>query len=83
MNREAAVLDVPVYSIFQGKLGAVDRFLSATGRLKIIQSKEDLKEINLIKRRRPTNLLINENRELVNYLVDKIFETGEMTSDNN
>lgn len=83
MNREAAVLDVPVYSIFQGKLGAVDRYLNAIGRLKIIQSKENLKEIKLIKRQRPTNPLINEKRELVNYLVDKILETGEMKSDKN
>ena len=29
MNREAAALGVPVYSIFRGKIGAVDRYLSA------------------------------------------------------
>ena len=27
MNREAAALGVPVYSIFRGKLGAVDKYL--------------------------------------------------------
>ena len=32
MNREAAALGVPVYSIFRGKIGAVDRFLADTGR---------------------------------------------------
>ena len=31
MNREAAALGVPVYSIFRGKLGAVDRYLARGG----------------------------------------------------
>jgi uncharacterized protein len=38
MNREAAALGVPVYSIFRGKLGAVDEHLRASGRLIIVQS---------------------------------------------
>jgi len=32
MNREAASLDVPVYSVFRGKIGAVDQFLSRQAR---------------------------------------------------
>ena len=32
MNREAAALAVPVYSIFRGKTGAVDRRLASEGR---------------------------------------------------
>ena len=31
MNREAAALGVPVYSIFRGKIGAVDQYLSEAG----------------------------------------------------
>ena len=31
MNREAAALGVPVYSIFKGKIGAVDRYLAKNG----------------------------------------------------
>jgi len=42
MNREAAAMGVPVYSIFRGKLGAVDRYLSETGRLSLIQSRADV-----------------------------------------
>lgn len=38
MNREAAALGVPVYSIFRGKLGAVDKYLSEHGRLTLIES---------------------------------------------
>jgi uncharacterized protein len=33
MNREAAALGVPVYSIFRGTIGAVDHYLAETGRL--------------------------------------------------
>jgi len=76
MNREAAVLNVPVYSIFQGRLGAVDHHLNETGRLKIIHSKEDFKDIKLIKRQRPEKPPLNENKKLINYLVDRILETG-------
>jgi len=36
MNREAAALGVPVYSIFRGPMGAVDRSLAAQGRLVVI-----------------------------------------------
>src|SRR5205814_654782 len=37
MNREAAALDVPVYSTFRGKIGAVDRYLSEAGRLVLVE----------------------------------------------
>lgn len=51
MNREAAALGVPVYSIFRGKIGAVDRYLSETGRLVLIESADDLRrKIRVIKR---------------------------------
>ena len=43
MNREAAALGVPVYSIFRGKLGAVDRYLAREGRLVLIQNLEDVR----------------------------------------
>lgn len=42
MNREAAALGVPVYSIFRGKIGAVDRYLAAKGRLVLLESVEDI-----------------------------------------
>ena len=42
MNREAAALGVPVYSIFRGKIGAVDRYLADTGRLILIERPEDV-----------------------------------------
>jgi predicted glycosyltransferase len=36
MNREAAVLGTPVWSIFQGRLGAVDEQLLREGRLRLL-----------------------------------------------
>lgn len=42
MNREAAALGVPVYSIFRGKIGAVDRYLASIDRLTLLTSAEDV-----------------------------------------
>ena len=51
MNREAAALGVPVYSIFRGKLGAVDRYLAQEGRLVLIESRDDVRsKIRVMKR---------------------------------
>ena len=36
MNREAAVLGTPVWSIFEGRLGAVDELLVEQGRLRLL-----------------------------------------------
>lgn len=43
MNREAAALGVPVFSIFRGRMGAVDRYLARTGRLTVIEKLEEIK----------------------------------------
>ena len=43
MNREAAAMGVPVYSIFRGKIGAVDEFLAQQGRLTLLQNVDDVK----------------------------------------
>lgn len=43
MNREAAALQVPVYSIFRGKIGGVDRYLAREGRLVLLESVEDVR----------------------------------------
>jgi predicted glycosyltransferase len=53
MNREAAALGVPVYSIFRGKIGAVDQYLTRRGRLVLLQSIEDLHTKILLVRREP------------------------------
>jgi predicted glycosyltransferase len=51
MNREAAAMSVPVYSIFRGVLGAVDRYLADEGRLTLIETPEDvISKIQVVKR---------------------------------
>ena len=51
MNREAAALGVPVYSIFRGKLGAVDKYLSENGKLIMLESEEDVRrKLRIVKR---------------------------------
>jgi predicted glycosyltransferase len=56
MNREAAALGVPVYSIFRGKIGAVDRYLATQGRLTLIESPEQVPTKLLLRpRERPSS----------------------------
>lgn len=56
MNREAAALGVPVYSIFRGKIGAVDRYLVEQGRLTLIEKPEDVRtKIKVCRWTRPDN----------------------------
>ncbi len=43
MNREAAVLGTPVWSIFEGKLGAVDEMLASEGRLRFLSDPSEVK----------------------------------------
>jgi len=42
MNREAAVLGTPVWSIFEGPLGGVDELLMREGRLRMLRAPEEL-----------------------------------------
>lgn len=55
MNREAAALGVPVYSIFRGKMGAVDRYLAQNARLVMLETVDDVQRKILIGKRKPSN----------------------------
>jgi uncharacterized protein len=44
MNREAAALGIPVYSIFRGALGAVDKHLAEKGKLILLTSEQEVRE---------------------------------------
>jgi uncharacterized protein len=53
MNREAAALGVPVYSIFRGQIGAVDRYLAENGRMTLLESADEVRtKIHLDRRPR-------------------------------
>lgn len=72
MNREAAALGVPVYSIFRGRIGAVDRQLETEGRLTMIRSAADVAEKILFRRRekssRPGNHATGVLDEIVQHI---------------
>lgn len=72
MNREAAALEVPVYSIFRGKIGAVDRYLADSGRLMLLESVEDVRtKIQLRRREKPLEMRINRP-EAIGRIIDAI-----------
>lgn len=61
MNREAAALGVPVYSIFKGKIGDVDKYLEEQKRLVLIKDIGDVKNKIVIKKRDKCEKLENLN----------------------
>jgi len=80
MNREAAALSVPVYSIFRGKTAAVDRKLEQEGRLTLIRSAEEVWTRIHFTRRDKSRLPDNKPRpaldEIVNYIEEIIRNEG-------
>ena len=72
MNREAAALGVPVYSIFRGQIGAVDRQLQREGRLTLIESVEDIGEKIVITRRQKNEGKIRHDSRTLQAIVEGI-----------
>jgi predicted glycosyltransferase len=77
MNREAAALGVPVYSIFRGKLGSVDRYLVDTGRLTLLESVEDVRTKIFVARRKRPEISGKSHRAALDSIVGKVMETLE------
>ncbi len=74
MNREAAALGAPVYSIFRGEIGAVDRYLADNGRLVLLEKPEDLaSRVVLQKWQRPVTPE-NLNSRALPVIVGKLLE---------
>jgi predicted glycosyltransferase len=72
MNREAAALGVPVYSIFRGKIGAVDRYLAEQNRLILVESPQEVHtKIKLTRWNRPVKP-DNRNRPALDCIVSNI-----------
>jgi len=72
MNREAAALGVPVYSIFRGKTGAVDRKLEREGRLTMIHSAEEVWTKIKFVRREKNKTLDNEPRAALQDIISHV-----------
>jgi predicted glycosyltransferase len=80
MNREAAALGVPVYSIFRGPIGAVDKHLAETGRLKILASEEDVRTKIVLERRRRTAWSPDKQSAALECIVNGIISIAETQS---
>jgi predicted glycosyltransferase len=79
MNREAAALGVPVYSIFRGHIGAVDRYLADTGRLVLVQSSKEVRTKIILKRSvRPAGAP-QAAGDALRAIVDNIVKVAETT----
>jgi predicted glycosyltransferase len=69
MNREAVALGTPVYTTFEGKLGAVDERLLAEGRLRRL---DDPQAVRVVKRSGPAGERVRRDPQI---LVDLLLST--------
>jgi uncharacterized protein len=72
MNREATALGVPVYSIFRGRIGAVDRYLASAGRLVLLESVDDVRSKLVLTRRHRSPDAGIEPRGALSMIVDHL-----------
>jgi uncharacterized protein len=72
MNREAAALGVPVYSIFRGEIGAVDRYLASTGRLILIESPEEVASKLVLAKRRSAQVTDDRQDGALHTIVEHV-----------
>ena len=74
---EAAALGVPVYSIFRGTIGAVDRYLSETGRLTLLEEPGDLAKKLRIQKRNIESGAHTASKETLQQVVSHIIDLAE------
>ncbi len=78
MNREAAAMGVPVYSIFRGPIGAVDRFLSTQGRLVLLESVEQVRtKIRAVRRNKEAVSLSHQKSPALETIVGHVTDIAE------
>jgi len=77
MNREAAALGVPVYSIFRGKIGAVDRYLAGNGRLVLLERVEDIYTKIALERRKQARRDLSVGSAALRSISDAIISIAE------
>lgn len=72
MNREAAALGVPAFTIFAGQQAAIDKYLFRENRLQKIEKIDDLAKIKIEKKKGLNVRRENEvRREVINYILRK------------
>lgn len=72
MNREAAALGVPVYSVYRGRIGAVDQYLARINRLVLIESTSEVEHKILLKRRSRAEQPSAINSNALGKIIDNI-----------
>jgi predicted glycosyltransferase len=72
MLREAAYLGVPAYTLFQGRIGQVDRYLERIGKIEVLAEIGDFARLELRRRGRP--LHAPPRSTLVADIVDTMLE---------
>jgi predicted glycosyltransferase len=77
MNREAAALNVPVYSVFRGKTGAVDRYLAKAGRMVLLETIADVKSKIALKQRDRNSASNSDGGIVLKYIVDQVVKVLE------
>jgi predicted glycosyltransferase len=78
MNREAAALGIPVYSIFRGHTGAVDKYLAAHGRMVLLESPADLATKLSVRRRDRSAQFSADEQVTLDTVTDHIARLAEM-----
>lgn len=72
MNREAAALGVPAYTVFAGKQAAIDEYLMSEGRLKRFESEAHVAEFVPEKK---TSISLRKRTDIRSLVADLILET--------
>jgi hypothetical protein len=83
MNREAAALGIPVYSIFRGTMGAVDKYLAEQGRLTMLESTAEVRTRIRAERRDRSRNGMTHNREVLIRIVDEIARIADSCNGRN
>lgn len=71
MNREAAVLGTPTYTVFKGKLGSIDQFLINAGQMTQIAEASDMEKIK-VEKKSPLQQNFIRKGDLVKQVTDLI-----------
>jgi hypothetical protein len=77
MNREAAALGVPVYSIFRGQIGGVDKYLASSGRLVLIEKVEEIRSKIILEHRQRARENSGQRNSVLESVVAGIISIAE------
>ncbi|MGI0016700.1 MAG: DUF354 domain-containing protein, partial [Nitrososphaera sp.] len=72
INREAAALGAPAYSIFSGKIGAIDQHLAQWGRLILLKNVTDIRTKIVLRRWQRPATPDHSHRVALDHIVDRV-----------